>query len=191
MVYQMNTSKVMMRALQKAKIKSTKILWVFLFAFGILFATATNKTFSSRSSSGFVSQVELEKERECLLQTLYHEARSEPEEGIRAVLTVIKNRKNSKAYPNTFCGVIYQPNQFSFRNHLKPGEKMPTRPTKALDKEKHRVIVQIVDEVLTGRFKPVLDSDVLHYAHVKVKNRWTRKYKVVMIAGQHKFYKES
>ena len=168
-----------------------KFLVATSISFLILFPQSLSIPSKSREHSGVVLSSPELKERDCLISALYHEARSEPEEGIRAVLTVIKNRKNHKNYPDTFCKVIHQPKQFSYRNNLKPGDKMPVKPLKALDKEKHRLISSLADEALTGRFKPVLEPSVLHYAHKDVKNRWTKKFKVVKIAGSHKFYKES
>ena len=44
----------------------------------------------------------------CMTVALYHEARGEPLEGQKAVAQVIMNRVNSRAYPGTACGVIYQ-----------------------------------------------------------------------------------
>ena len=161
-----------------------------LICFGIFLASPLSVPVKSREYSGIVSQVEIEKERECLISALYAEARSEPEEGIRAVLTVIKNRKNHKNYPDTFCKVIHQPKQFSYLNNLRTGERVLVKPVQALDKEKHRLISSMVDEVLTGRFKPVLESSVLWYAHKDVKNHWTKRFVKVKIVQSHIFYKE-
>jgi len=50
----------------------------------------------------------------CLSLALYHEARGEPLNGQRAVAEVIMNRVESDRFPDTICGVVMQPNQFSF-----------------------------------------------------------------------------
>lgn len=56
----------------------------------------------------------------CLALGIYHEARGESLHGQQAVAQVIINRKRSKAYPNSICGVVYQNShrynrcQFSF-----------------------------------------------------------------------------
>ena len=44
----------------------------------------------------------------CLAEAIYYEARSEPEEGQRAVAQVVLNRVRSPAYPGSVCGVVYQ-----------------------------------------------------------------------------------
>jgi hypothetical protein len=45
---------------------------------------------------------------ECLTQAVYYEARSESEDGQRAVAQVVLNRVRHPAYPNSVCGVVYQ-----------------------------------------------------------------------------------
>ena len=45
---------------------------------------------------------------ECLAEAVYYEARSEPQEGQRAVAQVVLNRVRHIAYPGTICGVVYQ-----------------------------------------------------------------------------------
>ena len=57
---------------------------------------------------------------ECLAIAIYFEARGEPRQGQKAVAQVIVNRAESKAYPDSICGVVYQGShrrtgcQFSF-----------------------------------------------------------------------------
>lgn len=70
---------------------------------------------------------------ECLTAAVYYEARSEPEDGQRAVAQVVLNRVRDRAFPNSVCGVVYQGStrttgcQFSFtcdgsmRHPLEPG----------------------------------------------------------------------
>ena len=45
---------------------------------------------------------------DCLAQAIYYEARSESEDGQRAVAQVIVNRVRHPAWPNSVCGVVYQ-----------------------------------------------------------------------------------
>ena len=57
---------------------------------------------------------------QCLTEAIYYEARSESEDGQRAVAQVVLNRVRHPAYPSTVCGVVYQGSerttgcQFSF-----------------------------------------------------------------------------
>jgi spore germination cell wall hydrolase CwlJ-like protein len=45
---------------------------------------------------------------DCLAQAVYYEARSESDDGQRAVAQVVLNRVRHPAYPGSVCGVVYQ-----------------------------------------------------------------------------------
>ena len=165
-------------------------LYVFLFTVGISFPSFLSIPSKSRESGGVVVSEYYTKELLCLKSVLWHEARGEPEEGIRAVMSVIYNRKKAKGYPNTFCGVILQDKQFSAFNSDKSLATKPLKPIRELDKEAYRKVSSVAQEAVQGVFKPVLEEDVLHYAHTKVKNKWTRKFTRVIVLGNHSFYKE-
>ena len=168
-----------------------QISWlIFIFILGISFPSFLSIPSKSRESGGVVLSEYHNKEFRCLVNTLYAEARSEPEEGIRAVMSVIYNRKKAKGYPNTFCGVILQDKQFSAFNSDKSLATKPLKPIRELDKEAYRKVSSVAQEAIQGAFKPVLDEDVLHYAQTKVKNKWTRKFTRVIVLGNHSFYKE-
>jgi spore germination cell wall hydrolase CwlJ-like protein len=58
---------------------------------------------------------------ECLAAALYHEARGEDATGIGLVASVIMNRVDHPAYPDTICAVVKQEGQFTFDHHLSYG----------------------------------------------------------------------
>ena len=168
-----------------------KISWlIFIFILGISFPSFLSIPSKSRESGGVVLSEYHNKELLCLISVLWHEARGEPEEGIRAVMSVIYNRKKAKGYPNTFCGVILQDKQFSAFNEDKSLATKPLKPIRELDKEAYRKVSSVAQEAVQGVFKPVLEEDVLHYAHVRIKNEWTRKFERVKVIHQHVFYRE-
>lgn len=55
---------------------------------------------------------------ECLTEAVYHEARGEDYAGQLYVGFVIKNRVMSSRFPDTYCGVINAPHQFSYTQEL-------------------------------------------------------------------------
>src|SRR6185295_417096 len=57
---------------------------------------------ASRDSATF------ERSLECLSQAIYYEARSQSDDGQRAVAQVVLNRVRHPAFPNSVCGVVYQ-----------------------------------------------------------------------------------
>ena len=48
---------------------------------------------------------------DCLTAAVYYEARSQSEDGQRAVAQVVLNRVRDRAFPNSVCGVVYQGSQ--------------------------------------------------------------------------------
>lgn len=56
----------------------------------------------------------LSSDMECLAGAIYFEARSETLAGQLAVGRVIVTRAASGRFPSSYCGVVYQPAQFSF-----------------------------------------------------------------------------
>lgn len=56
----------------------------------------------------------------CVALAIYFEARGESQKGQRAVGNVVMNRVADRRYPNTPCGVLFQPRQFSFITRGRP-----------------------------------------------------------------------
>ena len=57
---------------------------------------------------------ELPRELHCLAGAVYFEAKSESLTGQLAVGRVVVARSKSGRFPNSYCGVVFQPSQFSF-----------------------------------------------------------------------------
>jgi N-acetylmuramoyl-L-alanine amidase len=64
---------------------------------------------------------ELSRELHCLAGAIYFESKSETLTGQLAVGRVVVARAKSGRFPNSYCGVVYQPSQFSFVR----GQTMP------------------------------------------------------------------
>lgn len=73
-------------------------------------------------------QVALNEQQNCLAGAIYFEAKSESLEGQLAVGRVVVNRSKSGRFPGSYCGVVYQPSQFSFvRGRSMPGINKASR----------------------------------------------------------------
>ena len=143
-----------------------------------------------RTSVGVIDKTKTE-EFNCLVSLLYFEARGEGHTGLKYVLSVVENRKNSPRYPDSYCEVIYQPYQFSFvHERQNVGLSLQPKP-KDVEKEVFDFIRKIAYDAVHGDFESVLPENVLHYTTTKVSNRWTRKKKVYIVEGKHKFYLSS
>lgn len=169
--------------------KFQKFLWLFLFIIGILSPSFLSVPIKGRESGGIVlGSKEYDKEFLCLKNALWHEARSEPEEGIRAVMSVIYNRKKHKNYPNTFCKVILQDKQFSAFNSDKSLATKALKPVGSKDKQAYDVVSYIAHQAILGAFEPVLDMDVLWYVKHNVNKPWMKRLKIYKKIGGHSFY---
>jgi len=62
---------------------------------------------------------EISPEMKCLATAIYYESRSESLMGQLAVGRVIVNRAHSGRFPGSYCGVVYQPSQFSFNHNAR------------------------------------------------------------------------
>lgn len=136
---------------------------------------------------------ERKKEKECVKNALYHEARGEGEVGMLAVANVIHNRYMHPNYPDTYCGVINQRKQFSYTLEGKPqGEALKAHVERKPEQTRvaYQTAEKIADDVVEGRLQKFLPDNVLYYTTTKVKNYWTKTKKVVVQIGNHKFYKE-
>jgi len=68
----------------------------------------------------------------CLTMAIYVEARGEPVESQMAVASVTINRTKEKGRPNTICGVVKQPGQYTWKKHIKIKEKKAYLKSKRL-----------------------------------------------------------
>ena len=131
------------------------------------------------------------KEKACIKEALWHEARGEGEYGVLAVASVIENRIKHPNYPSTYCAVIKQHKQFSYTlDKSKPTGERLEASIKASEQPMYTKVALTADNMVEGRFEPVLEHSVLWYAHKKVKNYWTKTKSVATKIGKHVFYKD-
>lgn len=125
------------------------------------------------------SNAPLSREMNCLAGAIYFESKSEPLLGQLAVGRVIVARSRSGRFPNSYCGVVYQPSQFSFVR----GGTMPAIPKTSQDWKEAVALAQIAHE---GSWKsPVEGAMFFHAARVSPGWRLARVGKL----GNHVFYR--
>lgn len=127
-----------------------------------------------------------EVEAHCLAQAIYYEARGEPLPGQIGVAEVVINRKASKRYPNTICGVVFQNEhrkhrcQFSFACD----GKTDTPPRgKTWNKS-----VSLANYVMSDSSLRLTDA-ATHYHANYVSPFWSRHLQKTVSIGRHIFYK--
>lgn len=122
---------------------------------------------------------QLSSEMRCLAGAIYFEARGETLEGQLAVGRVIVNRANSGRFPSSYCGVVYQPSQFSFVR----GRSIPSVRENSDDWREAVAVAQIASE---GRWhSPARGALFFHATRVSPKWRLTRLARV----DNHVFYR--
>lgn len=127
------------------------------------------------------------RERKCLAEAVYFEARSEPEEGQAAVAQVVLNRATSGLYPASICGVVYQNRthymacQFSFACEGKS--------LRVTEPEAWRTAVRIAEEVVQGRTYLSDVAGATHYHAKYIRPGWARRLVKMDVIGHHVFYK--
>ena len=115
----------------------------------------------------------------CLALNVYHEARSEPDQGKFAVAQVTLNRVRSSRYPDSICKVVWQRGQFSW---TRDGRSDWPRELRAW-KEALWVATAAYD------FNPLnLVGRATHYHAVYVQPYWSASHRRVGRVGRHIFY---
>lgn len=141
------------------------------------------RVFEAASLTELVSDMPVEdslsEDLRCLAGAIYFEARGEPLTGQLAVGDVVVNRAESGRFPSTYCGVVYQPAQFSF---VRKG-RMPAIDQSSTAWRKAKAIALIAHESLWD--SPAKDALFFHAKYVNP--RWQRT-RVAQISS-HVFYR--
>lgn len=121
---------------------------------------------------------DLSDEMRCLAGAVYFESRGESLNGQLAVARVVINRSESGRFPRSYCGVVYQPSQFSFVR----GHSMPKIREHSHAWREAVAIAKIATEQAWE--SPVKGALYFHATHVSPKWRLTRLARV----DNHIFY---
>ncbi|MDR3461178.1 MAG: cell wall hydrolase [Beijerinckiaceae bacterium] len=127
------------------------------------------------------------RERKCLAEAVYFEARSEPEEGQAAVAQVVLNRAASGLYPASICGVVYQN-----RTHYKACQfsfACEGRSLRVNEPEAWHTAERIADDVVHGKTYLSDVGGATHYHANYVRPGWARRLVKMDVIGHHIFYK--
>jgi N-acetylmuramoyl-L-alanine amidase len=125
----------------------------------------------------------------CLARNVYFEARGEPIAGQYAVAEVTMNRRASRRYPNTVCGVVYEKNWDPLRGRF-VGAFSWTEFDSLPDprgEEWHRAQA-IAEAVYYGRYSPTLNG-ATHFHASYIKPDWAHQKRRVAKIGRHIFYR--
>ncbi len=189
-----------------ARLQNPALLQANALATGILqfpsdAPSLNNQVLSAYVASDYVSTagqiVENNKDRECLAQAIYHEARGEPEDGQWAVATVILNRVISSRYPTSVCGVVFQNAsmrnrcQFSFAcDGISDEGGIGNRIVREAWVKANLIALTAFDRFKAGKPQENLPESVLFYHNLSVNPSWASAMKNVGRIGEHIFYSD-
>jgi spore germination cell wall hydrolase CwlJ-like protein len=125
-------------------------------------------------------QAEKFAERHCLAQALYYEARGEGERGQEAVAEVIRHRARSGDHPNSICGVVHEPHQFSF---LYDGSMR-----RKLDLQAWEAANTLAARILRGEVVTEITRRATFYHTIDVTPYWAATLVRTAQVGNHIFY---
>lgn len=123
----------------------------------------------------------LSEQLECLAGAVYFEARGEPLAGQLAVAQVIINRSQNARFPSSYCGVVMQPQQFSF---VRSGE-MPRVNTGTAAWQRAKAIARIAHEGLWESEA----GDALYFHAKYVRPSWSYRKVARATIHRHVFYR--
>lgn len=123
----------------------------------------------------------LSNELECLAGAVYFESRGEPLAGQLAVAQVVINRADSGRFPSSYCGVVYQPSQFSFVR----GGTMPRIDRSSAAWHRASAIARVAHEGLWDSKA----GDALYFHARYVKPGWSRTRIARATIDSHIFYR--
>jgi spore germination cell wall hydrolase CwlJ-like protein len=128
----------------------------------------------------WVEETPARDELHCLAENIYREARGEPVMGQVAVAHVTLTRARSAHYPDTICGVVHDPHQFSWtRERNLPAKRY----------EPWAGAVEIAAHVYAGFVAdPTLGADH-YYAPAKVEPAWAAELQQTAMIENHRFLK--
>jgi spore germination cell wall hydrolase CwlJ-like protein len=136
--------------------------------------------------AGAMNEIDRARSIDCLTSAIYHEARSEPIDGQRAVAQVVLNRVRHPAFPSSVCGVVFQGSerrtgcQFSFTCDGSLGRRR--------DPGAWQRAAEIAEEALSGGVYAQV-GNATHYHTTAILPYWAPSLRRSAVIGSHIFYR--
>jgi N-acetylmuramoyl-L-alanine amidase len=120
---------------------------------------------------------------DCLAKNIYYEAGAESTDGKIAVAMVTRNRMKSGLFPKTACGVVYQPQQFSWVRDSNLAQIVTNSTTW---KESRRIAIAVL-----AKGKSMADNTrgSLYFHNSTVKPAWATHDRFTTQIDGHFFYR--
>ena len=123
---------------------------------------------------------------ECMTAAIYYEARSESDQGQRAVAQVVLNRVAHPSFPKTVCGVVYQGSERS------TGCQFSFTCDGSLARAPNRMFWYRAENVARAALSGYVERSVglaTHYHTIAVSPYWAPSLRHIITIGAHRFYR--
>lgn len=123
---------------------------------------------------------------ECLTAAVYYEARSESDQGQRAVAQVVINRVAHPSYPKTVCGVVYQGSERA------TGCQFSFTCDGSLARAPNRMFWYRAENVARAALSGYVERSVglaTHYHTIAIYPYWAPSLRHIITVGAHRFYR--
>lgn len=188
MVYQhvsVENGNIVRLAALSGKTSPKKYFWEFLSN------TKTKikvRNVSTMSQLNALPRAEGNDEWGCLTEALYFEARGENLEGQFAVAEVILNRRDSRQFPSTVCGVIGQGSKSGKKHACQFSYKCDGYAEVFPEKNAYIQVGKVARIMLDGKTRGLTKGATFYHTGA-VSPRWSRKFERTAKVGRHYFYK--
>jgi spore germination cell wall hydrolase CwlJ-like protein len=169
-----------MKTFTKISLLVNSLVLLFLIVFGV-------GQMQNAQAESILSNIN-DKDRYCLQQNIYFEARNQSEMGMIAVAWVTMNRTDSKRYPNNICSVVWQKKQFSWTHDGlsdKPGKNIIEQRAW---KRAGYVTSLVLHDWAYGKEGAV--KEATHYHADYVNPYWASSFQKVAHVDNHIFYRK-
>jgi spore germination cell wall hydrolase CwlJ-like protein len=127
----------------------------------------------------------------CMAEAIYFESRGEPDIGQLAVGITIRNRFNSRRYPDSICEVVRQGRYWKghpVKHKCQFSYFCDGKSEIVSDLRAWQNALDLAAIILSTRLEIAGLENVTHYHSVKVKPDWSRKLYYKTTVGRHLFY---
>lgn len=149
------------------------IAGISLFLFLLIVSSPLKEIpWDKRNWQGGIQKVSIQQEKDCLVELLWYEGRNTSKKELTLITDVVINRVHSSKYPSTICEVKDQKMQFSYRNHLKEGEKLSIKLYNALDREVYRKIKVISENAIQQDYRAFTGVSYIKQSNLPSSTLW-------------------
>ena len=169
-----------------------KAVWAAVLLLALVlagFGVALQAHFAREDERRVVAREAERRNLECLARNVYFEARGESVAGMVAVAEVTMNRKASRLFPDSVCGVVHEKKWDPLRGRFVGAfswtefDSLPEPGGEAW-----QLAREVAEAVYYRRVAPSLQG-ALHFHATHIRPEWAKEKKLVARIGRHVFYR--